>query len=99
MAFDENTMFTSSISGFVVDLGEYSFVTTGTTVEIPTRLSVCYASYVMSKVTMTSGIEIFFSDKIITNGAITVSRLAQTDTGGSPGYTSGLTISYMFIGV
>lgn len=70
--------------------GIYSFTTTGTTVEVPTHLSEVLAAFITPTEAFVVG-TLPFCDLTITDGAVTITRDAGT--------TSGLTFSYIFIGL
>ena len=99
MAWDDNKMFQVKVGNFTMETGEYSFATTGTTVEVPTRLTKLVSAQVTPTEAMTAGTSELYCDKTVTTGAVTVTRVAQVDTGGSPAVTSAMTFSYTFIGV
>jgi hypothetical protein len=77
----------------VMQYGEWEFTTTGTTVEVPTKLQTLIATVATPESYTgagSAGGEVLFCDKVITSGAVTVSRKVAVD--------SGLKFSYIFIG-
>lgn len=80
-------------SDMVIEFGEVAFVTTGTTLEVDTRLTECIAAFALpvdpTFATNTSADHIF-SDRVITSGAITFARGASGK--------SALRFSYVLIG-
>lgn len=80
-------------SGMVMQFGEWEFTTSGTTVEVPTKLQTLIATVATPESyagTAVAGGEVLFCDKTITSGAVTVARRVAVD--------SGLKFSYVFIG-
>ena len=79
--------------GMVLQFGEWVFVTTGTTVEVPTKLQTLIVglatpeSYTGSAA---AGGHVMFCDKTITNGQVTFARKASVD--------SAAAFSYVLIG-
>lgn len=79
--------------GMVMQFGEWAFTTTGTTVEVPTKLQTLVAAVATPESytgTAAAAGEVLFCDKTITSGAVTVARKVAVD--------SGLKFSYVFIG-
>ena len=77
----------------LVEFGEYSFTTTGTTVEVPTDLTEVLFAFALPNAyagSAVAGGEVYFCDKAITSGKVTVSRKVAVDSGNS--------FSYMFVG-
>jgi uncharacterized protein with beta-barrel porin domain len=77
----------------VMQYGENEFATTGTTVEVPTKLQTLIAAVATPESytgSAASGGEVLFCDKTVTSGAVTVARRVAVD--------SGLKFSYVFIG-
>ena len=73
-----------TISGAYCEWGEYSFVTTGSTVEIPTYLSKVLSATMTLKTgtggaAITTVAESLYCDLTVTEMAVTVTRVAQTD--------------------
>lgn len=64
-------------SGGGLEMGEFSFVTTGTTVEVPTRFSKIICANVTSKATMSAN-ETFFCDLTVAAGFVIVERVLNT---------------------
>ena len=64
-------------NGGQVEHGTYSFTTTGETVEVPTYLSKILCAIILPQETLDSA-ETLFCDKVISNGAVTVSRVIST---------------------
>jgi hypothetical protein len=88
-------------TGAIVEYGEYSFTTTGATVEVPTLRTHIYEAQVLPLVTTGRVTEHYFCDRVITSGKVTVSREAKpyvlrtsVGTGGA-----GLITSNQFVGV
>jgi len=88
MAWD-NTL--NYFGPFRKEAGEDEFATTGLTVEVSTYLDQCVAAIITPKETPEGG-EVFYCDCTITNGAITVGRVAEqfthTDTFGIDDFTN-----------
>lgn len=63
----------ASFVGAQTEHGEFSFATTGETVEVPTYFGKILAAFITPKVTVDPG-EQYFCDLVITNGAVTVQR-------------------------
>lgn len=82
-----------SPSELLVEAGEGAFSSTGTTVEISTRLTQCICAHITpvdpAYATNTSADQVY-CDRVITSNAITVTR-------GASG-TSGMKFNFMFIG-
>ncbi len=106
MAWDDDTMKQSKWGHFLVNAGTYAFSGSGTTVEVPTYLTTLYAAFVTGVTAVSAGNEHYHVAGTypldVTNGTITVSRIIQVDTGdssGTPAVTSGVTFSFIFLGV
>jgi hypothetical protein len=74
----------------LVEYGTDAFVTSGTTKEVTTLLSVCECALLTIDDVSPVANDLLGTDRVITTGAITVARPAGT--------TSGLSFSYMFLG-
>jgi hypothetical protein len=75
----------------LVEVGNYAFSGTGTTVEIPTNLSGTAIGVFLTPKTVTySANDQLSSDGVVTTNAITAARNSSG--------TSGLSVYYMFIG-
>ncbi len=75
----------------LIDIGTYAFVTTGTTVNVPTPLTEVSHALLTPDNTVTYNVNDQLStDKVITAGAVTVARNAAG--------TSALEFTYMFFG-
>ena len=74
MAFDWSTQFRTKSSCRWHEHGEIAFTTTGTTVEVTTKLTKVYAAIITPKATMGGIGEVFFCDRTVTSGAVTITR-------------------------
>ncbi len=100
MAWDDSQQFSGGMRGLMVETGEYSFSTTGLTVELPTYKSVIHSVVITAKATTGALVETFFCDQIVTSGAVTVTREVKPIylSGGIEGSTDSIT-SYDWIEV
>ena len=96
-----DTELTVKIGNFVGEIGQDSFAATGNTTskEVGTRLTIINFCLIMPKTISTGGIVEMACDGIVTNGQVTVTRTAQSDTGGSPATTDSQEFWYIFVGV
>ena len=103
MARDIATQKTANYGGFAHDLGFATFVTTGKTVSVTTNLSKIYSYSINPASTLvTTDVQNFWLEETIANGEITVADGVVTlerAVEGSGTRTSGLTVTYHFIGV
>jgi len=75
----------------VMEIGTYNFVTTGTTVEVPTTLTTILYALLTADSTVTYAVgDQLSTDKVITTSAVTVARTSTN--------TSALGFTYMFVG-
>jgi len=77
----------------VLEVGQATFTTTATTVEVPTRLTTVLAGFATPKSytgSAAAGAEVMFCDNVITSAAVTFARKAAADSDAS--------FNYMLIG-